>query len=65
MTDYEIWLAYQKMNFKVGLILALILSPFVIWYAYDSYKKFKEFKRRMDKQSINPNNNEHEENEPG
>lgn len=49
MTDYEIWLAYQRINFKVGLILALIFSPFVIWYAYDSYKKFKEFKRRIDK----------------
>ena len=49
MTDYEIWLAYQKVNFKVGLILALILSPFFIWYAYDTYKRIKELKRRMDK----------------
>ncbi len=31
MTDYEIWLAYQLMNFKVRLILALILSPFFMF----------------------------------
>lgn len=53
MTDHEIWLAYTKENFKVGLIFALIMSPFFIWYIYDTYKRIKELKdlkRKMDKQ---------------
>lgn len=49
MTEYEIWLAYQKMNLKVGLIFALIMSPFLIWYAYDTHKRIKELKDRMNK----------------
>lgn len=44
MTDYEIWLAYQLMNFKVRLILALILSPFFMFLTILKWQNKKKKK---------------------